>query len=69
MKLKKKVQYLLATTAVALVLPGLLAACGGATAGTENITLKMMVVDYVADKTDKWLADEVLIHLLGHAGA
>ena len=60
MKLKMKAQYLLAATAAALVLPGVLAACGGPAAGTQNITLRMMVVDYVADKTDKWLADEVI---------
>jgi len=59
----KKQRNLVATLALAMLGTSLLSACGGTASGSgsnQPVTLKIMIVDYVKDKTDKWLQDTVI---------
>jgi multiple sugar transport system substrate-binding protein len=60
MNYKLKWRRLPVMLALVMALSTILSACGTPAAGDEPITLKMMIVDYVQDKTDKWLADEAI---------
>jgi len=61
MSIKGYMRRLPVVMSIAVVASSLLTACGG-TASTDNspVTLKIMIVDYVKDKTDKWLSDTVI---------
>ena len=58
-----KKRHLVATMALAMLGTSLLTACGGTASGSTSkdpVTLKIMIVDYVKDKTDKWLENEAI---------
>jgi len=61
MSIKGYMRRLPVVMSIAVVASSLLTACGG-TASTDNspVTLKIMFVHYVKDKTDKWLSDTVI---------
>jgi len=64
MRLKfNKQRPVLVTMAFAMMGTSLLTACGGTASGgssSDPVTLKIMIVDYVKDKTDKWLQDTTI---------
>jgi len=60
MRIRKFARNLLALLSLSLVLSTVLAACGTSAVADAPVTLKIMLVDYVKDKTDKWLTDEVV---------
>jgi len=43
-----------------LMLSSILTACGTQAVADQPVTLKIMLVDFVKDKTDKWLTDEAI---------
>src|SRR5689334_14478773 len=54
-------RHMAVVMALAVLGSTLLAACGGSASGSNDpVTLKIMIVDYVKDKTDKWLTDEAI---------
>ncbi|HKP53580.1 MAG TPA: extracellular solute-binding protein [Chloroflexia bacterium] len=61
MRVRNKMRRLPVLVVLTMVLTSILSACGGAADNSNQaVTLKVMLVDYVKDKTDKWLADEII---------
>ena len=61
MRVRNNLRRFSATLAVMMLLTSILSACGDTPAASSGpVTIKMMIVDSVKDKTDKWLADEVI---------
>jgi ABC-type glycerol-3-phosphate transport system substrate-binding protein len=62
MRIKSYLRRLPVVMSLALVASTILSACGAPAVGSSDspVTLKVMIVDFVKDKTDKWLADTVI---------
>ena len=63
MQINQNMRRLSVIVLLAVMITGLLSGCGGTAGASDSnapITLKIMIVDFVKDKTDTWLKNEAI---------